>query len=491
MTEHTQALLEKATRAFIFEDDASKAAINEKERQEHADQAQYLATQIRRLQAKMAEAPPTPAARPTLEEQTQKTFGLDPNLDRATLLFMAKNPQGETVGAAPQVVYDLARGLRLPLHAMQGGDYSQEDVARLALDYGMPGTGAASKAARAPGFLKPQASSRAAQKARFIEGAPSQEKTSVESKAIYKRLEKGGVSIPGSQVRQVVGQLGAKIKEELGVSQTLYPTSRGVMGDWLANLKPDKKGKYKTLSFMEMEVMRREALKVAIKTPDESDASAVMVAALDDYIDNIPDMVGVREARALWRKNIKLQDIDAIIEVAAGSASGLENGLVIGFRALLANIYKGKNKNYSADEITAMEAVRDGEGIQSLLRMLRHLGPGTGTENRSLMTFLVMAGGGSAGHTYGGMMGAAAGIAAPAAVGHLAGRAAKARTVTAADMMRAMVARGEKFKKANKKLRGGLRGGAGGRGRSVVGPFLGTRIEDEELRQAILRGDVI
>ncbi len=449
--------------------DEAMAALRAADKAGNVEDARRLAGIVSNLRT------PAPAPAPTLAQEAQQTFGFDPDLKRGALLPLARNPAGELEFATPQIGVDLAQSALLPGRAMRGEQYAPEDVARLALDYGMPGIRAPSKAAK--GLTKKQ----------FIKGAPTRKELKESSQGIYKRLEEGGATIPGVHIRQVVGNLAAKMKKEIGESQTLYPESRGVMGEWLAKLKPGKDGQYKDLSFVDLEVMRREALKVT-KSPKESNAGDMMLEAIDDYIDQLSNMAaGVKKARALWRKNRKVEDIEDIFFNAENVASGFENGIRIGFRQLLKN--KRKRANYSDDEINAIQTVVEGAPLTKLTRLLRHLAP---AQNRALVPLLAMMGAGGAGATAAGGLGAAAGVAAPAAAGLLAGRHAKKATATAADMVKAMVARGKKFEAANTKLRKGMRRRAAGMGRRAAGPALGTQIDDDDpLRQAILRGDII
>lgn len=73
--------------------------------------------------------------------------GLDPTIDRGTLLPIGTDSSGQTVLAWPQMAVDAASSFMLPGHVVQGGAWTPEDATRMALDVGMLGTGG--QAARA------------------------------------------------------------------------------------------------------------------------------------------------------------------------------------------------------------------------------------------------------------------------------------------------------------------------------------------------------
>lgn len=89
---------------------------------------------------------PQPTA---VERQVQNIFGMEPNLQRGTLLPFAKNPKtGKAELAAPQVLYDLARAFVAPGVVLSGQPVDLEDEAsNLALNF--TGAGVASRLGRA------------------------------------------------------------------------------------------------------------------------------------------------------------------------------------------------------------------------------------------------------------------------------------------------------------------------------------------------------
>ena len=109
MTDH--ASLDDAMRALRAADKAG-----------NVEDARRLAGIVTRLRG--SQPAPSPAPPPTLAERAQQVYGFDPNLDRAAILPLAKNPQGEVEFAFPQIAVDLAKSALLPGHVYRGGSYT-------------------------------------------------------------------------------------------------------------------------------------------------------------------------------------------------------------------------------------------------------------------------------------------------------------------------------------------------------------------------------
>jgi len=89
------------------------------------------------------------AMAPSLDEKTQGMFGFDPSIvKRGAILPLGMDAEGNTSLAWPQFAYDLARSFMLPGHVAEGGEWSEADARRMALDFGLAGGGAG--AATAP-----------------------------------------------------------------------------------------------------------------------------------------------------------------------------------------------------------------------------------------------------------------------------------------------------------------------------------------------------
>lgn len=82
----------------------------------------------------------------TLDNETERVFGMKPGLDRGNVLPL---PDGDGGIMAPQWMYEMGKAVSLPGHVMRGGDWSPEDVTNMALTVG-GSAGAASMAGGVP-----------------------------------------------------------------------------------------------------------------------------------------------------------------------------------------------------------------------------------------------------------------------------------------------------------------------------------------------------
>ena len=347
---------------------------------------------------------------PTLDDRAQDVLGLDPTLQRGAIVPLARNKAGELEMAVPQIGVDLLKSAMLPVHAARGGAYTEGDVTKMAMDYGgVPRAG-----------MLPT-------RRQFIDSAPTSSQLRKKSDALYSEVASKGINAYGPDVSKMITDLGSKLKSE-GIDDVLHPKAASMIDKWTA-----RTGNAPDVSLSDLEIMRKQAGIVSGSLDaSERRLGVMMKDAIDNYVDSLPDTAGLREARSMWRRRAKVQDIDEVLENAANGSTGLESGIRNGFRAILRN--KKRRRGYTPDELSAMKKVVNGGPIQQALRVLRHLGPGTGNEQRFLGTMLGASGGAAAG----GPVGA---FAVPA-LGHLAGRGASKMTKNSADYLKALAATG-------------------------------------------------
>lgn len=78
----------------------------------------------------------------TLQERTSEFLGLDPTLQsRGAILPIGKEADGSVAFAFPQAAIEMAESFLLPGHVAAGGQYSETDVAEMALDVATMGAG--------------------------------------------------------------------------------------------------------------------------------------------------------------------------------------------------------------------------------------------------------------------------------------------------------------------------------------------------------------
>ena len=100
----------------------------------------------------------SPQGKP-LDATVQRVFGLDPSMQRGSILPIGREGEGEDIEfAAPQWLYEMAKALSLPSHVMGGGKASMGDAINMGLTVGggggAAGTAAAPKGALASGAAK-------------------------------------------------------------------------------------------------------------------------------------------------------------------------------------------------------------------------------------------------------------------------------------------------------------------------------------------------
>ena len=280
-------------------------------------------------------------------------------------------------------------------------------------------------------------SSRLPSRKAFIEGAPSGESMRKRAGALYEAAEAAGVKFPQTEYATFVDDLTVRLAKE-GADPVLSPKVVR-----LQKLLEDSRGQAPDLQ--RMETIRRQFLDAAGSAdPAERRLAQIGVDAVDDFVENASESTAgtLKEARSLWRRMRKAEVIDDAIENATLAKEGVEAGLRNQFSSLYRQRKSKKMRGFSADELAAIKAVAEGTMTSNVLRRIGSLSGGTGAQ-RNMLNLLVGSGvGGGAGAAVGGPVGGAFGAAAVPIAGHIAQRAAQRRTQQAADLVRAMTARG-------------------------------------------------
>lgn len=275
-------------------------------------------------------------------------------------------------------------------------------------------------------------------KSSIIQGAPTRDALNTAGNAAYKRASDiSGKVRPGSFTALLDDLSGIAARE--GAAEGLTPKIFGAL-----KAAASRTGE---LGVDDLEIVRRQ-LSMAIDPMDRNQSRIAMKLRdrLDDYVQNIgPDdlaegsMKGasdaLKEARSIWAKNRKTEVIEEIIENAKTQASGNENGLRIGFRALLKN--KKKIAGFTPDEVQAIREVAEGTPTRNAMRFLGKFGFDFGANTNALGVVL----GGGAGYGAGGPIGA---VALPA-IGSAARYGSEKLTSRAAELARALTATGGKM----------------------------------------------
>lgn len=258
---------------------------------------------------------------------------------------------------------------------------------------------------------------------------PTTEELGKAATAAYKRADDSGIAMKAESFEKMKTELADDLTKG-GIDPTLHPKATAALKRVTAEEGP--------ITLQKAETLRRVALD-AEDTLEKSDArnAGKIVDALDDYIDNLSDTDlvsgqakdagALKEARALYTRKRKGEDIERLVERAKLSASGFENGLRIEFRSLAKN--DRRIKRFNPEEQAAIKKVAQGGAVENTLRLLGKAAP-TG----------IVAGG--IGMSAGAAMGGFGGAAAVPIGGWLAREAAKHMTAKNASRAGEVMRRG-------------------------------------------------
>ncbi|GAH01978.1 unnamed protein product, partial [marine sediment metagenome] len=127
----------------------------------------------------------------------------------------------------------------------------------------------------------------------------------------------------------------------------------------------------------------------------------LMVNKIDDFLDTAgrKELEGTtknigakfRDARQLWRRAMKSEQIEEAFNKANLQATGFENGIRTQFRQILNS--KKQRKGFTKDELDAMRQVVKGTSLQNTAKMIGRFGFSEGQASNMLMGSLGVAGG--------------------------------------------------------------------------------------------------
>lgn len=259
------------------------------------------------------------------------------------------------------------------------------------------------------------------------DAVPTKEQLGDAATAAYKRADDSGIAMKAESFDKMRAGLVDDLTKG-GIDPTLHPKATAALGRIVKEEGP--------ITLQKAETLRRVALD-AEDTLEKSDArnAGKIVDALDDYVDNlkdsdlvsgnVKDAAALKEARALYTRKRKADDIERLIKRAEYSPSGFENGLRIEFRSLAKN--DRRFNRYNTEEKAAINKVAKGGAVENTLRLLGKAAP-TGIVSGGLSS--------GAGFAFGGPVGALA-VPAVGIAGRLGAKALTARNATrAAETMR-------------------------------------------------------
>lgn len=212
-----------------------------------------------------------------------------------------------------------------------------------------------------------------------VRAAPSQEQLRQQASDIFQRADTRSLptdSLPDA-VQGILGNIGSR-----PMNPRLVPRSAAVM-DELTDIATNPSER---AMFGELQDVRRmtEVARRDFTNPAEQRAGALIAEGIDEFVDSVDPKLGkeIGEARDMWSRLRRSQQIEEAIEKASNQASGFENGLRVQIRAILNN--KKRRAGFSKAEIDAMEQIVQGTRFGNLMKRLGKLGFGQGQQTNVL-----------------------------------------------------------------------------------------------------------
>ena len=232
------------------------------------------------------------------------------------------------------------------------------------------------------------------------------------ARGVFKEIDDLGVTINSSSTARLSSELGKLVRKE-GFNSTIHPKVNAALKEF-----ESVAGQPQTLT--QIDVLRKVANASARSIePDEARLGVMLVNKIDDFLDTAGrnELTGTtknigakyRDARQLWRRAKKSEQIEEAFSKAQLQASGFENGIRVQFRSILNN--KKKSRGFTKEELDAMRQVVKGGSLENIAKMIGRFGFSEGQASNMLMGSLGVAGGAA--------MGGAAGAVAVPLVGQV------------------------------------------------------------------------
>ena len=233
------------------------------------------------------------------------------------------------------------------------------------------------------------------------ESAPTIEGLKKAARSVYNDLENSGVSINSNSVRKLAGSL-SQVAKQKGFHGKIHPKVGVALNEFKTAAESGT-----DLKLSEIDNLRR-IMGSAAKSlePDEARIGVLLSNRVDDWLDNLNKAnfskafnkdVGAKykDARQLWRRVKKSEQLAEAFDKAQLQASGFENGIRTQFRSILNS--KKNRKGFTPDELKAMKEVVQGTSLQNMAKLLGRFGFGEGQASNMLMGYAGIAGGAAVG----------------------------------------------------------------------------------------------
>lgn len=197
-----------------------------------------------------------------------------------------------------------------------------------------------------------------------------------QGRALYDQASAAGVTVRPQAINNAAGNVTMKLKS-FGFDRDLQPKTAVVAKKLLES-------RNKTLDLAELDNIRKMASGIAREQSAASSdraASGIIVEAIDNIIDDATNfsagssqaLNALKQGREVWKRKMKTETLEDIVEKAQNQATGFENGLVIHLRALANN--KTKLRAFSKPEQKMIKDVVRRGSTHGALRALGMLAP--------------------------------------------------------------------------------------------------------------------
>ena len=201
----------------------------------------------------------------------------------------------------------------------------------------------------------------------IISKAPSQKLLRKNANKAYKDADEAGIRFLAKPFAQFAVKVRKDIKEA-GAFNRGTPKTMGALDeiDSFVGTTP---------TFQNLSQLRAVAKSAAGDIdPNEARLGVKLINYLDDYVDKGSSFLGDKGklGRQLWGRTRRDELLEDIIEKASRNTSGIEQGMRVGFRSLLAN--KKLKRGFSQAELDTMKRIVNGTGTTNMLRAMGKLG---------------------------------------------------------------------------------------------------------------------
>jgi len=240
----------------------------------------------------------------------------------------------------------------------------------------------------------------------LTEAAPTIDGLKTAARQVYKEIDDIGAIIDSRRITRLGNELNAAVRKK-GFNATMHPKVSAALKEFNAVKGLD-------LKVTELDTLRRITQSAANSIdPDEKRLGTILINRIDDTLDSLSAKdfksgggdVGAKfkDARQLWRRAKKAEQLDDAWKNAELSPAGFENGIRQQFRAMLKS--KKKISGFTADEKKVMREVVNGNTLRNFSEKLGMLGI---DERRVSGALMPLMGSASGAFAFGGGVGAVA-----------------------------------------------------------------------------------